>query len=178
MVLCKHIEYLNIIDYYCFSRFLKNDYIKGDNFVADTKTSDKLEQYLFIAFGAALIATLGSLYFSEILKYVPCELCWYQRIFMYPQAVILAIAIAKKNHQIALYCFVLSIIGGLISTYHYLIQKVSFMSEASISCGLVPCNSQYINWFGFITIPFLALTAFIIISICCFMIMKQLKKGE
>jgi len=146
--------------------------------VVDKKVDKKLELYLFIAFGAALIATLGSLYFSEILKYVPCELCWYQRIFMYPQAVILAVAIAKKNHQIALYCLILSIIGGLISTYHYLIQKVSFMSENSISCGLIPCNSQYINWLGFITIPFLALTAFIIISICSFMIMKHLKEGE
>ncbi|MCS0543365.1 disulfide bond formation protein B, partial [Aeromonas veronii] len=69
----------------------------------NSKSNEKvLETYLFIAFAAALISTLGSLYFSEIQKFVPCELCWYQRIFMYPLAIILGIAIFKKNYNISL----------------------------------------------------------------------------
>ncbi len=130
------------------------------------------ENLLFLSFAASLIATLGSLYFSEIQKYIPCELCWYQRIFMYPLVFLLGMALVKKDYAVARYSFVLSTIGGLISLYHYLVQKVSFIGENSISCGIVPCTGQYINWLGFITIPFLALIAFIIISISSFMIMK------
>ncbi|MFS0862414.1 disulfide oxidoreductase [Fredinandcohnia sp. 179-A 10B2 NHS] len=145
----------------------------------DSKTNEKaLESYLFIAFAAALISTLGSLYFSEIKKYIPCELCWYQRIFMYPLVIILLIGIIKKNYTIALYTFVLSLIGGSISVYHYLIQKVSFLGEHSMSCGVVPCTSQYINWFGFVTIPFLALTGFTIIAITSFLTLKKMKEGK
>lgn len=135
----------------------------------------KKENLLFLSFAASLIATLGSLYFSEIQKYIPCELCWYQRIFMYPLVLLLGMAIVKKDYGIARYSFVLSTIGGLISLYHYSIQKVSFLGENSISCGVVPCTGQYINWLGFITIPFLALIAFIIISISSYMIMKKRK---
>ncbi|MFC4323880.1 disulfide oxidoreductase [Litchfieldia salsa] len=142
------------------------------------KAENKLETYQFVAFGAALIATLGSLYFSEILLYIPCELCWYQRIFMYPQVIILGISIVKKNYEISSYTFVLSLIGALISFYHYLIQKVSFLGDNSISCGIVPCTGEYINWFGFITIPFLALIAFLTMIICSYLIMKKLKEGN
>ncbi|WP_078549333.1 disulfide oxidoreductase [Litchfieldia alkalitelluris] len=142
------------------------------------EVAKKLEAYQFIAFAAALIATLGSLYFSEILLFIPCELCWYQRIFMYPLVIITAISIIKKTHDTAIYTFVLSIIGGFISLYHYSIQKVPFLNENSPSCGLVPCNTDYINWLGFITIPFLALIAFIIISICSHLMMKQMKEGK
>ncbi|MFT4416864.1 disulfide oxidoreductase [Fredinandcohnia humi] len=143
-----------------------------------SKNEKALETYLFIAFAAALISTLGSLYFSEIQKYIPCELCWYQRIFMYPLVIILGIAIFKKNYSIALYTFILSLIGGSISIYHYLIQKVPVFGENSLSCGIVPCTSQYINWFGFITIPFLALIGFTIIAITSFLTLKKTKEGK
>ncbi|MBD8071062.1 disulfide oxidoreductase [Bacillus sp. PS06] len=138
----------------------------------------KLETYQLIAFSAALIATLGSLYFSEIMLFIPCELCWYQRILMYPQVILLAISIVKKDYGVSVYTFVLSVIGLCTSFYHYLVQKVPFLGEHSLSCGIVPCNTQYINWLGFITIPFLALVAFIIISICSYLMMKQLKEGK
>nr|WP_309099031.1 disulfide oxidoreductase [Fredinandcohnia onubensis] len=137
-----------------------------------------LETYLFIAFAAALISTLGSLYFSEIQKFVPCELCWYQRIFMYPLVIILGIAIFKKNYSIALYTFILSLIGGSISIYHYLVQKIPAVGENSLACGVVPCSGQYINWFGFVTIPFLALIGFTIIAITSFITLKKLKEGK
>jgi disulfide bond formation protein DsbB len=71
---------------------------------------------------------------------------------------------------------ILSAIGAFISTYHYLIQKVPFFSDHALACGRVPCTGQYINVFGFITIPFLALTAFIIIFICSYIIWTRSKE--
>ena len=136
-----------------------------------------IENRLFAAWVTSFVATMGSLYFSEIRGYEPCELCWYQRIFMYPIVLLLAAAVIKKDAKAALYSAIFSAVGGLISIYHYSIQKLDFMSENAPACGMVPCTGQYINWLGFITIPFLALTAFVIIFILSVSILKQLK-GE
>jgi disulfide bond formation protein DsbB len=137
-----------------------------------------LENLLISAWVISLIATLGSLYFSEVMKFIPCDLCWFQRIFMYPQVILLGLAAIRKEYGIARYSLTLSIIGGTISLYHYLMQKVPFFQEHAISCGRIPCTGQYINWLGFITIPFLALTAFILISLLSIIIIRKLKEGN
>lgn len=131
---------------------------------------------MFAAWGVSLIATAGSLFFSEVLKYIPCDLCWYQRILMYPLIILLGVASAKKDYKMSSYALILSLIGGCISLYHYLIQKVPALHELGNACGIVPCNTDYINWFGFITIPFLALVAFTLISILLFIVMKNAKE--
>ncbi|WP_173917005.1 disulfide oxidoreductase [Halobacillus sp. Marseille-Q1614] len=123
------------------------------------------ETWLFVAWAAALTATAGSLFFSEVMGYVPCEMCWFQRIFMYPLVVIYGAAMLKKNTSIAYAGLFLSGMGGCISIYHYLVQKVPAFQSAGDACGVVPCNAEYINYLGFITIPFLAGTGFIIIFI-------------
>jgi disulfide bond formation protein DsbB len=125
-----------------------------------------MNKSLLIAWIAALLATLGSLYFSEIMKFVPCTLCWYQRILMYPMAIILGIAFYKNDQRIYQYTLPLSILGFLISGYHYLHQKVPALQDASLCSSGVPCSGYYINWLGFITIPLLAFIAFAIITIC------------
>lgn len=140
--------------------------------------SKKVENSMLIMWTVSLVATLGSLYFSEIRDYEPCKLCWIQRIFMYPIAIMMTVAYIQKNPRIVVTTLVFSIIGGCISLYHYLIQKVSFFQDDAISCGAVPCTGMYINWFGFITIPFLALTAFTILTAVGFYILKQLKQEE
>lgn len=137
------------------------------------KKSATRDNFLFFAWAISIIATFGSLYFSEIKQYEPCELCWYQRILMYPFTVILGIAVMKKDYRISLYTMILAGIGALISTYHYLIQKVTFFTDHAAACGRVPCTGSYINWFDFITIPFLAGTAFILIFICSYIIWKN-----
>lgn len=142
------------------------------------KKNDKRENLLFLAFAAALIAMFGSLYFSEIRQYEPCELCWYQRIVMYPFVVLLGIATVKKDYRIAFYTMILSAVGGMISLYHYGLQKVSFLADTAPACGRIPCTGQYINWLGFISIPFLALTAFIIVFVCSFLVWKQTKEEK
>jgi disulfide bond formation protein DsbB len=118
---------------------------------------------LYLAWIVSIIATCGSLYMSEVLLYEPCRLCWFQRIFMYPQVILLGIASYKDDRKIISYVLPMSIIGGSISIFHYLEQMVPAFSEfATCSVG-VPCNVDYLNWFGFITIPLLALIAFIMI---------------
>lgn len=139
-----------------------------------TKKSENILLFMWVV---SLTATMGSLFFSEIRGYEPCELCWIQRIFMYPLVLILGIAYVQKNARIAATTAIFSVIGGAISLYHYGLQKVSFLSENAPACGRVSCTGEYINIFGFITIPFLALTAFILIAISSFMILKDLK-GE
>lgn len=137
----------------------------------------KIQENLLLGIWAtALIATAGSLYFSEVRGYLPCELCWVQRIFMYPLIVIVGVAYFQKHVRITVTSLILSIIGGMISMYHYGIQKLTFLSESAPSCGKVPCTGQYINYFGFITIPFLALIAFFLIAGMSIYLLKTLKE--
>ncbi|WP_377891949.1 disulfide oxidoreductase [Alkalihalobacillus sp. R86527] len=138
----------------------------------------KKEYLLFSAWAAAVVAMAGSLYFSEVLGYEPCVLCWYQRILMYPLVIVLGIAAVKKDGAQWLYVLPISLIGFGISLYHYLIQKTSFFAESSPACGRVPCTGEYINAFGFITIPFLALIGFTIISVCMVILAMQKKEEE
>ncbi|SFJ63951.1 disulfide bond formation protein DsbB [Halobacillus dabanensis] len=133
------------------------------------------ETWLFLLWATSLVATVGSLFFSEVLGYEPCELCWYQRILMYPLVIIYGAALWKKKMDMAIPGLIMSGIGMLISIYHYSLQKIPALSTGD-TCGLVPCNAQYINIFGFVTIPFLAGTAFIIIFIIHVMLIG--KKGS
>lgn len=120
------------------------------------------ETYLFITWAIALTAMVGSLFYSEFMGFEPCEFCWYQRILMYPLVLIYGIALWRKNGDIALPGVMMSGSGIFVSTYHYLMQKIPGFSGTD-ACGAVPCSSQYVNYFGFVTIPFMAGTAFVII---------------
>ncbi|GEL78621.1 disulfide oxidoreductase [Tenuibacillus multivorans] len=136
----------------------------------------KNENLMLFAWIVAFVATLGSLYFSEIKLYEPCKLCWIQRIFMYPMVIILLIGIAIKDPKTVYHTTVFSIIGFLISSYHYLIQRIEALAEASPACGRVSCTGAYIDRFGFISIPFLAGTAFLIILITSIIVWKRMKE--
>ncbi len=115
------------------------------------------------AFIVALTAMLGSLYFSEVALYIPCTLCWYQRILMYPLVLILLVSLIEGDKGVFKYVLPFSVIGLGVSAYHYLLQLGAFGDATGCTIG-VPCNARYINWLGFITIPALALTAFILIT--------------
>lgn len=120
---------------------------------------------LYIALLAAWIAMLGSLYFSEVAHYIPCTLCWYQRILMYPQTLILAIGLLRRDENTPLLVLPFSLLGIFVSTYHVLLEKTDWFSGAATCQVGVPCTVIWINWFGFLTIPFLALIAFLVITI-------------
>ena len=116
-----------------------------------------------IALFAAWVATCGSLFFSEVLQWQPCVLCWYQRILMYPLGILLAIGIIRRDRGLHMYVLPFSIAGIGVSLYHYLLIKTDWLPPPACAVG-VPCTVDYLNWFGFINIPFLALAAFLIIT--------------
>ncbi|MBG9735858.1 disulfide oxidoreductase [Paenibacillus alvei] len=118
---------------------------------------------LYFAWIISLIATSGSLYMSEVLLWEPCKLCWIQRIFMYPLVLLLGIAAYRNDRSIVRYTLPLTIIGGSISIYHYLLQKVPGMASLTPCRSGVPCNYDYME--GWITIPSLAFIAFLLITI-------------
>lgn len=136
------------------------------------------ETRLFIAWAVSVIATLGSLYLSEIKGFLPCDLCWFQRIFMYPLTILLGIAYFKDDVGIAKYVLPLSFIGGGISLYHVTIQRIFSATGNAVACGKVPCYTDYLNWFGFITIPLLALIAFVIIIVMLWGIGRTSKRSS
>jgi disulfide bond formation protein DsbB len=128
------------------------------------KTQSFWSQYgPYLAFGTALAAMLGSLYYSEIVGFVPCTLCWYQRILMYPLTAILLVGILKQDRTVADYVLPLSVMGIAMSSYHYLLQVGVIEHSGACRVG-VPCNLRYVNYFGFVTIPLMALTAFVLIT--------------
>jgi disulfide bond formation protein DsbB len=118
----------------------------------------------YVALLAACLATGGSLFFSEALGWLPCTLCWYQRILMYPLSVLLAVGLLRRDAGLPLLVLPLSISGAGVSLYHYLLIKTNWFPPPPCRAG-VPCTVDYIDIFGFINIPFLALTAFLIITL-------------
>ncbi|OIK15481.1 disulfide oxidoreductase [Bacillus sp. MUM 116] len=135
-----------------------------------------MNKSILVAWAAAIIATLGSLYFSEVRHFIPCTLCWYQRIFMYPLVIILGIAGYRNDLTIYRYVLPLSIIGMLISGYHTVLQKIPYLQQFEMCTSGVPCSKDYLNWLGFITIPLLAFAAFTIITISLIVLVRGIKK--
>ena len=119
---------------------------------------------LWLAFVVASIATGGSLFFSEIAHFVPCELCWYQRICMYPLSITTLLAALFDDPRAARYLLPLPVVGAGISVYHLLVEN-RVVGE-SLTCRISApggCTVKWINEFGYVTIPTLALTAFALV---------------
>jgi disulfide bond formation protein DsbB len=120
---------------------------------------------IWIAWGFALVATAGSLFFSEVSQFIPCRLCWFQRIGMYPLAAILLIAAVRRDTRGgALYGLPLAVFGAIVSIYHIYIEHHPEAETASCKIG-APCATKWIDKLGYITIPTLALTAFLAIIV-------------
>jgi hypothetical protein len=116
---------------------------------------------LWLAFLIAATATGGSLYYSEVAHFEPCKYCWYQRIAMYPQALILAIAAFRRDTAVKVYLIPLAAIGAVVSAYHYYIER---FPDAGGSCSVtVPCNTPWFEQWGFYTLALMALTGFVAI---------------
>ena len=118
---------------------------------------------LWLAFAVAATATLGSLYLSESAHLIPCTLCWYQRIAMYPLSVILLIAAFRRDHGIRIYAATIATIGAVIALYHRLVQEFPSLDSATACSSSIPCTAAYLTEFGFITIPYMALSGFLFI---------------
>jgi len=126
--------------------------------------ADLQRQALWAGWIVAAIATGGSLYFSEIAGYVPCQLCWYQRIAMYPLSIILLVGAVLNDRRAAYYSLVFPVVGALIAVRHIYIEINPEAESAACQVG-APCSTKWIDEFGYVTIPVLALTAFVLIAL-------------
>jgi disulfide bond formation protein DsbB len=114
---------------------------------------------LWAAFLVAAIATGGSLFLSEVAGYIPCEMCWYQRICMYPLSLLTLFAAYHRDYRFARYLLPFPVIGACVSIYHLLIENKVVATPQACQVG-AGCAVKWINYFGYLTIPTLALTGF------------------
>ncbi len=134
-------------------------------------------QAQWAAWIVAAVATGGSLYFSEIAHYIPCQLCWYQRICMYPLAIVLLVGAILRDRRVVLYSMVFPVVGALVSIRHIYIENNPGAESASCRVG-APCSAKYIDEFGYITIPVLALTGFVLIGLLLGVVWLAGRRGE
>lgn len=138
----------------------------NNTFSIETKRSNFSSlTFIFLSFLVSIIATLGSLFFSEIMNFIPCSLCWYQRIFMYPLVFLFLVNLLYPDDKIFKYSFPLVIVGLLISIYHNLLIYKIIPENLSPCVNGIPCSVDYLNYLGFITIPLLSFFAYTTILI-------------
>lgn len=119
---------------------------------------------VFASWLIACASTLGSLFFSEVMHYAPCVLCWYQRIFMYPLVLILPIGLLTSDRNLVRYAVPLSGVGLLIAIFHLLLVA-GYIPESLKPCTQgVPCSEVQVQWLGFVTIPLLSALSFLLIT--------------
>lgn len=133
---------------------------------------------IVFAFIIATASTAASLFYSEIAGFEPCELCWFQRIFIYPSVILLGSALIKKDFHIVDYVLSLSAVGFLISLYHNYIyySNEGLNSTCQILGSQVSCVKRYVFEFGYVTIPMMALTAFALIIL--FLVFHKLQNRK
>lgn len=130
--------------------------------LAETKPFDAP---VYTAWSVALVATVGSLFFSEVMLLPPCVLCWYQRIAMYPLVVILGVGIILGDRRVKFYALPVCLGGLVVAVYHNLLYY-GILPESIAPCTQgISCTSVQLEWLGFITIPLLSLTAFVLITL-------------
>jgi disulfide bond formation protein DsbB len=119
---------------------------------------------LFLAWFVAGISTMGSVFFSHVMEFAPCVLCWYQRIFLFPLVLILAAGLFPFDRKVVKFALPLAIAGWLTALYHNLLY-VGIIPESIQPCSKgVSCTEEYIELFGFLTIPMLSLISFSVIA--------------
>jgi disulfide bond formation protein DsbB len=117
-----------------------------------------------LALVVAVVATLGSLFYSEVKDLIPCDLCWYQRICMYPLAAILGVGVLRRDRAVLWYAAPFVVVGAPLALYHWLVERVPSFSD-STSCSIVaPCAVPYFEELGYITLAFMDLSAFLLIG--------------
>ena len=125
-----------------------------------TKTSNFNWSLLFLCWLLASVSTAGSLFFSYIMQFAPCVLCWYQRIFLFPLVIILAVGLFPFDKGVVKYALPLAIAGGLTALYHSLLYS-GVIPESIQPCSQgVSCTEKYIELFGFVSIPMLSFLSF------------------
>lgn len=146
----------------------------------DPRTTDagaRPPVFAYAAFTLALAGTLGSLFFGEVMKLPPCTLCWYQRICLFPLPIILAAGIALRDPRMGAYAMPLVLAGLAFAGYHNLLQFGVIPESLSPCTTGVSCGTRQVEWLGFITIPLMALGAFLAIFACLVAHSRQLSRS-
>lgn len=133
---------------------------------------------IHLGFIVASAAVVGSLVYSELIGFEPCKLCWVQRIFIYPQVLILGLTLWKKTKDAAIYCLSLSVIGFLFATYHYYGQMFNPSALPCAASGTGSCAVRFFVEFGYITIPMMSLSAFLLLIILMLLASAYEKNGQ
>jgi len=134
---------------------------------------------IFICWIISCISILGSLFFSEVMFFIPCTLCWYQRICMYPLFLLFLPAVLSYDRSVLKYSMPLSFLGWFVALYHNLVQYKIIPESASPCSQGISCSMSYIQWFDFITIPFLSFIAFSVLCILqIFIFLRMDSRGK
>jgi disulfide bond formation protein DsbB len=120
-------------------------------------------QALYLAAVVALVCTLGSLWLSEGAHFPPCKLCWYQRIAMYPLVVVIGVAAVRRDRAVRVTGSIIAALGALVSCYHLLIERYPSLESAGSCDPANPCSTKWVERFGYLTIPGMALSGFALI---------------
>ncbi len=116
--------------------------------------------FLFICWVLASVSTIGSLFFSEVMEFPPCVLCWYQRIAMYPLVLIFLVGAFQPAKYTVKFAIPLVVSGWIVALYHNLLHYGIVPESASPCLEGVSCSTIYLDWFGFMTIPLLSFLSF------------------
>jgi disulfide bond formation protein DsbB len=121
-------------------------------------------QALLVAWIVAIVTTLGSLYYSLHVGYIPCELCWYQRIAMYPLVVVLGVGWLRRDAKAWITAAPFVVVGAPLSLYHWLVERVPSFAEGSSCSVVVPCNAPFFEKLGFVTLAWMCMSSFLLIG--------------
>ncbi len=138
--------------------------------------SDENWTLLFLTWIIVTATTLGSLFFSHVMEFAPCVLCWYQRICLFPLVIILATGLFPFDKRVVSYALPLAIVGWLTALYHNLLYSKIIPQELQPCSQGVSCTEKYIDLFGFLTIPMLSLLGFSTIITLLFLLKKRTSK--
>lgn len=140
------------------------------------KPSDFNWTILFVCWLVASVSTLGSIFFSEIMEFPPCALCWYQRIFMFPLVPILFVGLFPFEKAVVKFALPVAVAGWGFAFYHFLVYT-GFIPESIQPCSQgVSCSDTYLDLFGFVTIPLLSLISFSALIILLFILKRRISK--
>ena len=142
---------------------------------AETEELNTNWMILFATWLLVCVTTLGSLFFSEVMDFPPCSLCWYQRIFMYPLVLVLMVGLFPFDAKVVRYALPLATVGWLVAFYHTLLYE-GVLPESAAPCSQgVSCSEEYIELFGFLSIPVLSLLSFTAVALLLVTLKKRLE---
>ena len=139
-------------------------------------TSNPDWNILFACWLLVTVSTLGSLFFSYVMEFAPCVLCWYQRIFLFPLVIILARGLFPFDKNVMKFALPLAIIGWLTAIYHNLLFSGIIPEKIQPCSKGVSCTEEYIDLFGFLSIPMLSLLSFTIITALLIVLQRRMSK--